>query len=71
MSALCLYLFDTTHNAIWAEEVARERGIPAEVVSAPAEAKAKCGLALRTSGDHCQALAAALVSEGVQFRPYG
>jgi hypothetical protein len=66
----CLYLFDTTHQAMWAEEVARARGIPAEVVSAPADAKAKCGLALRTLGENCAALESALVSEGIEFRPY-
>lgn len=66
----CLYLFDTTHQAMWAEEVARDRGIPAEVVSAPSDAKAKCGLALRTLAEHCAALASAMGAEGIDFRPY-
>jgi hypothetical protein len=66
----CLYLFDTTHQAMWAEEVARARGIPAEVVSAPSDAKAKCGLALRTLAEHCATLATALASEGIEFRSY-
>ncbi|MBV9107865.1 MAG: DUF3343 domain-containing protein, partial [Gemmatimonadetes bacterium] len=43
-----LFTFDTTHHALWAEEVARERGIPAEVVPAPAAAHARCNLALET-----------------------
>lgn len=66
----CLFLFETTHQAMWAEDVAREEGIPAEVVSAPPEAKAKCGLALRSRGDHCGALAAAMESQGIEFRSY-
>ena len=66
----CLCLFDTTHQAMWAEEIARIRGIPAEVVSAPADAKAKCGLALRTLTEHCAALSSALGAEGIEFRLY-
>ena len=27
------FLFDTTHHAIWSEEVAEDRGIPADVVA--------------------------------------
>ena len=66
----CLCLFDTTHQAMWAEEVARAKGIPAEVVSAPADAKAKCGLALQTIAQHCAALTSALGDEGIEFRLY-
>jgi diphthamide biosynthesis methyltransferase len=61
-------VFDTTHHAIWAEEVAEERGIPVEVVPAPAEAKASCGLALRVHGTRVDLLAAALGEEGVEYR---
>lgn len=67
----CLFLFDTTHHAMWAEDVARERGIPAEVVSAPPEAKARCGLALRSSGEHCRTLEEAMGVEGIVFRAHG
>jgi hypothetical protein len=66
----CLYLFETTHQAMWAEEVAREGGIPAEVVGAPADAKAKCGLALRTAGGHCRSLELAMEAHGIEFRVY-
>lgn len=65
-----LYLFDTTNSAMWAEEVALERGIPAEVVPAPPEADAKCGLALRTLVKHAASLESALEEEGVPFTPY-
>ena len=62
-----LFTFDTTHLALGAEDTARERSIPAEVVPAPPEAKAKCGLALRTTAEHADALSAALGEEGIAF----
>jgi hypothetical protein len=40
--------FDTTHHALWAEEVAVEAGIPHEIVPAPPEANARCNLAIET-----------------------
>ena len=66
-AAELLFTFDTTHLAMWAEDTARERGIPAEVVPAPPEAKAKCGLALRTATERADELAAALRDEGIRF----
>jgi hypothetical protein len=62
-----LFTFETTHMALWAEDTARERGIPAEVVPAPPQAKAKCGLALRTVPPRFEELAQALRDEGVSF----
>ena len=64
-----LFAFDTTHMALWAEEVARDRHIPAEVVPAPAELEAKCGLALATLPDRAEELREALETEGVAFHP--
>jgi hypothetical protein len=69
-SGTCTYLFETTHHAMWAEEIAREEGIPAEVVGAPADAKAKCGLALRILDAHCRTLELAMSAQGVEFRTY-
>ncbi len=43
-----IFTFDTTHHALWAEEIAREMGIAHEVVPAPAEANARCNIALET-----------------------
>ncbi len=63
-----VFTFDTTHHALWAEEVAVERGIPAEVIPAPPAAHARCNLALETLPEEVDALAAALDGEGV---PYG
>jgi len=63
-----VFTFDTTHHALWAEEVARERDVPAEVVPAPPGANARCDLALETFvADHPR-LAVALAEEGV---PHG
>jgi hypothetical protein len=60
-----VFTFDTTHHALWAEEVAREAGIPAEVVPAPPAARARCNLALETLPEDVEPLAAALTAAGV------
>jgi hypothetical protein len=62
-----VFVFDTTHHALWAEEVARDRGIPAEVIPAPPAARARCNLALEALPEDVDTLAAALVGEGVPF----
>lgn len=62
-----LLTFATTHHALWAEEVAAERGIPAEIVPAPPAARARCNLALETLPETGDALAGALADEGVPF----
>lgn len=67
MSTHPLFTFDTTHMALWAEEVAQDAGIPAEVVPAPPESRAKCGLAVATLERFVDPLAAALDQAGVDF----
>lgn len=62
-----LYTFDTTHHALWAEEVAAERGIPNEIVPAPPEAHARCNLALEVLSEDAARMEAALEEEGVPF----
>ena len=62
-----LFTFETTHLALWAEDTARERDIPVEVVPAPPEARAKCGIALRTLAARTDELAGALRDEGIAF----
>ena len=57
--------FDTTHHALWAEEVARDAGIPAEVIPAPPAARARCNLALETLPEDAARLADVLTVEGV------
>ena len=69
-TAELLFTFDTTHMALWAEDTARERSIPAEIVPAPPESKAKCGLALRMAAKHADELSTALHEEGVRFGTY-
>ncbi|HEX6037131.1 DUF3343 domain-containing protein [Longimicrobium sp.] len=60
-----VFVFETTHHALWAEEVARESGIPAEVVPAPPAARARCNLALETLPEDVDALAVILHAHGV------
>jgi hypothetical protein len=63
-----LFTFDTTHHALWAEQVALERGLAAQVVPAPEEAGAGCDLALETLPEELPSLAAALEELGVPYR---
>ncbi len=65
------FIFETTHHAMWAEDVAKEQAISAEVVPAPPEAGAKCGVALRTLADQAEALARALGQEGIAYQIVG
>lgn len=62
-----VFTFDTTHHALWAEEVAESRGIPAQVIPAPPAARARCNLALETLPEEVASLASALEDEGVPF----
>jgi hypothetical protein len=63
-----IFTFDTTHHALWAEEIAREAGIPAEVVPAPPAARARCNLALETLPEEAERLAAELQAACVPHR---
>lgn len=65
-----VFTFDTTHHALWAEEVADQSGIPTEVIPAPAEAHARCDLALACLPADLNRLAAVLDDAGVPFRIY-
>jgi hypothetical protein len=65
-----LMVFDTTHHALWAEEVARERGFVVEVVPAPEGVDAKCGMALEVLGETFDELQTVLTEEGVPFKVY-
>lgn len=66
-----IFLFDTTTHAMWGEEVARERAIPAEVIPAPPASGAKCDLALRTLPARCRELSGAFDEEGIEYRIFG
>jgi hypothetical protein len=65
-----LFTFETTHHALWAEEIARETGVPALVVPAPAAAHARCNLALETLPEEVERLTAELEAAGVPFGIY-
>lgn len=62
-----IFAFETTHNAMWAEDVAREQTLPVEVVPAPPHTKSMCGLALRIARAEADKLAAALDQEGIEY----
>jgi hypothetical protein len=65
-----LLTFDTTHYALWAEEIAQEQGIPSELVPAPPAAAARCNLALSTLPDDLPRIREALRAAGVPFAVY-
>jgi hypothetical protein len=63
-----LFTFDTTHHALWAEELARDAGIPVEVLPAPPEARARCDLALAVLPTDVARLEGTLREAAVPFR---
>jgi hypothetical protein len=72
VSATAVFLFDTTHHVLWAEELAADAAIPADVVPAPADRdEARCDLALETFAARADDLAELLRQEGVVFYPAG
>jgi hypothetical protein len=62
-----LFLFETTTEVFWAEEVAEDEGVPVEVVPAPEGMNDLCGLAIRTLQDHAGAFSRILEKEGISF----
>jgi hypothetical protein len=67
-SPVALYLFENSHLSLWAEDVAREKGIAVKVVPAPPQDTATCGLALEISVDACGAIELAFQDEGIDYR---
>lgn len=70
MSANRILIFDTTHHAMWAEELAKEQNLAVEVVPAPEDVDAKCGMALEVLPDAFDNLQTILQKEGVPFKVY-
>ncbi len=62
-----VFTFDTTHHALWAEEVAQEAAIPVEVIPAPPAAHARCNLALAAYPEDISRLSDELRAQGVPF----
>ncbi|MDQ3310366.1 MAG: DUF3343 domain-containing protein [Gemmatimonadota bacterium] len=65
-----LFTFASTHHALWAEELARDAGIPVEVVPAPPAARARCNLALECLPEDVERLAVRLSESGVPYQLY-
>lgn len=64
-----VFLFETTTDVFWAEEVAQEAGIAVEIIPAPPPKGDLCGTALRTTGDLAARLEGALRAAGIPFHP--
>lgn len=63
-----VFTFDTSHHALWAEDVAGERAVPVEVIPAPPESGSKCDLALRAFRRQADELESAFLDEGIEFK---
>lgn len=68
MTARQLFTFDSTHAALWAEEIANDNGIPAEIVPAPPGVLARCNLALEVLAEDVEDLVLSLSDAGVEFQ---
>lgn len=63
-----LFTFDTTHHALWAEEIAADHSVPTEVVPPPPAAGARCDIALLVLEADAERLSALLREAGVEYR---
>jgi hypothetical protein len=70
MEMRVLLTFDTTHHALWAEEVVSECGLACEIVPAPAAATARCNLALELLPAEMAEAETALREAGVPFERF-
>jgi hypothetical protein len=66
--ARAVFTFDSSHHAFWAEDLAREHGLPIDVIPAPSKAESICGLALRLPSESAGDLESLCRKEGIQFR---
>ena len=65
-----LLVFETTHHALWAEDVARELRLGVEVVPAPAASGAGCDLAIAALEEDFARLVGELRERGIVFRVF-
>lgn len=63
----CVVLFDSTHQALRAEAVLKEAGIPHAVINTPREFSVDCGISLRIGLGDRDRVAAALEAGGVRY----
>ncbi|MCI0435448.1 MAG: DUF3343 domain-containing protein [Gemmatimonadetes bacterium] len=66
-----ILVFDTTHHAMWAEQIALDLLLGVQVVPAPADSGAKCDLALEVLVEDEKQLCDALAANGVPYGIYG
>lgn len=62
--------FETTHHALWAEQIALDKNLGAQMVGAPKEAGSPCGMALETLPEDLPPLLTALGEAGVVYKVY-
>lgn len=65
-----VFTFDTTHHALWAEEIAREENVPHEVIAAPPAANARCSIAIETLESEIDRFSALLESVSIAHAVY-
>ncbi len=70
MMTRTIFTFDTTHHALWAEEIARELGIAHDVVPAPPEAHARCNIALEALEEDVPTLSSEMDRVQLSYRLY-
>ena len=63
-----LITFETTHHALWAEQVALESGLGVQVVQAPKESGSLCAIALESLPEDLAALRQALDAVGISYK---
>lgn len=63
-----LLLFETTHHALFAEQLAQEHGLAVDPVPAPPEAGAGCDIALEFFPGEEERISEVLRSGNVEFR---
>lgn len=66
-----IFLFDTTHDAMQAEEAIIDAGFWCDIVPRPPDTAATlCGLAIEVEGADCEEVARLLEEEGIAFQIY-
>lgn len=62
----CIVTFSTTHDALCAERVALEAGIPAKMIPVPRQLSADCNMGMEAPPEHGESLGALLEAAGVE-----
>ena len=68
--ATVTFVFETSHHAFLAEDLAAEASVPVEVVPAPSNASAKCGIALRVAAERAGDLEETLQGNDVTYETF-